>query len=185
MGAVSDIRAFRNKKNEALITAKVTGTFTMDQAEEFLRDWEAAIEKAKALPQFEIPEFNEEDAVLCYIDKYSHNEAVFTTLPLKLQWGDDWNDAPYEHNCGFPYEWNPRDDKPPYKLYWVRFSVDMETPAQRAWGGNSLYSVEMINNRETAWLASEGKEPIYAGISIAEFKRLIKLNGGTIWVEEK
>jgi len=28
---------------------------------------------------------------------------VFTTKPFSELRGDDWNDAPYEHNAGFPY----------------------------------------------------------------------------------
>lgn len=39
-------------------------------------------------------------AVLCYVDG---NKAWFTTKPLAEQWGDDWDDAPYEHNAGQPY----------------------------------------------------------------------------------
>ena len=38
---------------------------------------------------------------LCYIEK---NFAYFTTQDLEKQWGDDWDDAPYEHNAGTPYE---------------------------------------------------------------------------------
>jgi hypothetical protein len=38
--------------------------------------------------------------VLCYVDGCW---AFFTTKPLSEQWGDDWNDAPYEHNAGRPY----------------------------------------------------------------------------------
>lgn len=37
---------------------------------------------------------------LCYVDG---NRAYFTTQPLDQQWGDDWDDAPYEHNAGTPY----------------------------------------------------------------------------------
>jgi hypothetical protein len=42
----------------------------------------------------------QENAVLCYLDE---NWAYFTTQDLDKQWGDDWNDAPYEHNAGPPY----------------------------------------------------------------------------------
>lgn len=38
---------------------------------------------------------------LCYIDG---PWAYFTTQPVAEQWGDDWDDAPYEHNAGDPYE---------------------------------------------------------------------------------
>jgi hypothetical protein len=39
--------------------------------------------------------------ILCYA---TATWAFFTTRSLKEQWGDDWNDAPYEHNAGDPYE---------------------------------------------------------------------------------
>jgi hypothetical protein len=42
-----------------------------------------------------------EALVLCYVDG---PWAYFTTQPLREQWGDDWSDAPYEHNAGPPYE---------------------------------------------------------------------------------
>jgi hypothetical protein len=37
---------------------------------------------------------------LCYV---KGNWAYFTSRPLSEQTGDDWNDAPYEHNAGTPY----------------------------------------------------------------------------------
>lgn len=42
-----------------------------------------------------------QEPVLCYV---SHPFAYFTTQPVENQWGDDWDDAPYEHNAGSPYE---------------------------------------------------------------------------------
>lgn len=41
------------------------------------------------------------EPVLCYVRS---PWAYFTTRPLFEQWGDDWNDAPYEHNAGEPYD---------------------------------------------------------------------------------
>lgn len=38
--------------------------------------------------------------ILCYVDR---PWAYFTTQSLSEQWGDDWNDAPYEYNAGPPY----------------------------------------------------------------------------------
>lgn len=51
-----------------------------------------------------------EDAFrLCYVDKERDGATIayFTTQPLAEAWGDDWDDAPYEHNAGTPYEWRP------------------------------------------------------------------------------
>lgn len=36
---------------------------------------------------------------LCYV---SHGRAYFVE-DFENAWGDDWNDAPYEHNAGEPY----------------------------------------------------------------------------------
>ena len=43
---------------------------------------------------------SEQDYKLCYIDG---NKAYFTDN-FKRQRGDDWNDAPYEHNAEPPYD---------------------------------------------------------------------------------
>ncbi|OGN14800.1 MAG: hypothetical protein A3J47_00270 [Candidatus Yanofskybacteria bacterium RIFCSPHIGHO2_02_FULL_43_22] len=40
------------------------------------------------------------EPVLCFVEG---NTAYFTTQELSKQWGDDWNDAPYEHNAERPY----------------------------------------------------------------------------------
>lgn len=54
--------------------------------------------KVRDLPQGEL--------ALCYV---KGDAAYFTTRRLGEQWGDDWSDAPYEHNSGEPYEWLKRD----------------------------------------------------------------------------
>ena len=41
-----------------------------------------------------------EEYKLCYVDG---NKAWFTNN-FEKQWGDDWNDRPYEYNAGLPYD---------------------------------------------------------------------------------
>ena len=41
--------------------------------------------------------------------------AFFTEVPLSDQWGDDWDDAPYEHNAEEPYDHNAEE---PYDHYY-------------------------------------------------------------------
>ena len=48
-----------------------------------------------------------EEFKLCYIE---NDNAYFTTNDLMKQWGDDWNDALYEHNAGIHNE-VPRTEK--------------------------------------------------------------------------
>jgi len=133
---------------------------------------------------------------LCYVEG---NIAYFTTQDLDKQWGDDWDDAPYEHNAGLPYlpsvyyyadgrseknirDWN-KDGTPKWEIIKVMFEADLYTPCNNAI--NSPYSVQDINNGKVAWLKSFNKEfYIYAGVSIKEFKRLVELSGGNIYLKE-
>jgi len=119
-------------------------------------------------------------AALCYVDG---SKAYFTTAPLDKQWGDDWNDAPYEHNAGTPYETEG------FALFMVHFDGPFETPADRAQGGNSAYSVEAINRGDIAWLSpsrwwvpkDKKVRPIPAGTPYPDFVRMIRESGGTVW----
>lgn len=121
-----------------------------------------------------------ENAKLCYVDG---NFAYFTTQPLEKQWGDDWNDAPYEHNAGAPY--GPIREDEDWEIFKVAFDGDFETPADIA-GHNSNYSVEMINKGAIAWLTqrwSETKVSINAGATIHQFISLIEIGGGTVYLD--
>lgn len=142
------------------------------------------------------------DFKLCYIDG---DTAYFTTKELSEQWGDDWNDVPYEHNAGTPYgpaihyyadgttkksekDWN-EDGTPKWELYKLKFEAwRLETPAQKA-GHNSNLSVEDINARMAPWLSGRAKDKtpivIYAGASIEEFKNKVRQADGDIYILEE
>jgi len=133
------------------------------------------------------------EPVLCFI---RGSIAYFTTQELSKQTGDDWDDAPYEHNAGTPYKpfrsvpecWN-EDGTPKWEISEVIFKTDLVTPKEYYYG-NSSYSVEDINAKYVPWLAtaqysSDPKVVIYAGVTLTEFKRLIRSAGGKIYVEEK
>jgi hypothetical protein len=116
---------------------------------------------------------SKEQFKLCYVDD---NFAWFTTASLDKQWGDDWNDRPYEHNAGTPYE------EDGVKLTKLAFYHGMaETPADIS-GCNSRYSVQDINAGVHAWLVINrfGKDvkSIQAGCSPEEFTKIIKETGG-------
>lgn len=117
------------------------------------------------------------DKYLCYIED---NFAYFTNN-LKDQWGDDWDDKPYEHNAGPPYE----NDE--FKITKLAFQSELETPAERS-GLNSLYSVQDINAKKTPWLSGETYNPIksieiYAGTTVEEFIDVILNSGGEIYLK--
>lgn len=116
---------------------------------------------------------------LCYIKE---PWAWFTTADLKHQWGDDWNDKPYEHNAGDPYSWRPYMVCPEYQLYVAAFAAPDYRPIGYACL-NSPYSVEQINAGEAPWLLSPYRDlpEIPAGISYPDFVARIHESGGTIF----
>jgi hypothetical protein len=121
---------------------------------------------------------------LCYCD---NNWAWFTTCPLDKQWGDDWNDAPYEHNAGEPYEWAEYRNIAPYNIVKVSWEGCFILPCYETL--NSPYSVQMINRGDIAWLrpgydnVGEDAKPIHAGTTLGEFVRMILAADGRVYVE--
>lgn len=118
---------------------------------------------------------------LCYVQGCW---AYFTTCQLDKQWGDDWNDAPYEHNAGAPYEWHSERDGPRYEIRRLAFDGPYVTPDDGQC--NSPWSVEQINRGEVAWLRDRwhGKgRPIMAGDTIEDFKNKMQEAGGSVWEE--
>jgi hypothetical protein len=155
------------------------------------------------------------EPVLCYIEGCW---AYFTTQPLDKQWGDDWDDAPYEHNAGTPYEWHefdglgcvclgnggpryygptgcseeghePVQPRERWTITRVAFDDVMDTPREGVL--NSSWSVQQINRGDVAWLRpcrweeNEAAQPIMAGTTLSEFKRLLALCGGKVYVAEE
>jgi hypothetical protein len=103
---------------------------------------------------------------LCYVD----DNIMYFTDNFEKQWGDDWNDKPYEHNAEPPYELE--DDKPlrngfghirmiAFKSSWyIRRPCDGHL--------NSPYSVEDINKGAIAWLYSDEAGGLMAGSTMDE-----------------
>ena len=126
---------------------------------------------------------------LCYVDA---PWAYFTTQDLDKQWGDDWNDAPYEHNAGEPYEparpdlpnratlfpddWN-EDGTPKWKIVKIAFELD--------WAGfpsdRGAFSVEDINKGLTPWVVIRDTK-IMAGTDVIKFIEIIEENGGKVYI---
>ena len=125
------------------------------------------------------------DPILCYV---SEPWAYFTTQALADQWGDDWNDAPYEHNAGTPYgdHKTSESQEPRWRIYKIAWEGPFETPS--SWGFNSPYSVETINRGAVPWIQTDRYERerervrIYAGVTMDEFCELIRRGGGTVYL---
>jgi hypothetical protein len=73
------------------------------------------------------------EPILCYIEG---GTAYFTTQKIEDQWGDDWNDAPYEHNAGLPYEAS-RSRGEDWRIVKIDFESDLLTPDE---GHNNSHS---------------------------------------------
>ena len=144
--------------------------------------------------RYELPEAPPE-AVLCYVDPWNHDGqhiAYFTTRALLEQWGDDWNDAPYDCNAGTPYLWDPewdgqRHGHDRWTVYRAEFTGPFDTPAGVAF--NTPFCVHDINSGVIAWLwatvaGDDRRVPervvIPAGTTLARFRELVERAGGTV-----
>ena len=103
---------------------------------------------------------------LCYVDE----NIMYFTDNFEHQWGDDWNDRPYEHNAEPPYEL--KDDEPVRGGYGHIRKIAFENRwyIRRPCDGhlNSPYSVEDINKGAIAWLYSEEAGGLMAGATMDE-----------------
>lgn len=119
------------------------------------------------------------DLILCYIDD---DYAYFTEQSLDKQWGDDWNDAPYEQNAGEPYTSDHRGND--WKVIRVGFQLDYSWHRPCDSHLNSPYSVQSINNGNVPWLRyHEGsKKPIMAGTTLREFIQRIRDEKGEVYL---
>lgn len=140
-----------------------------------------------------IPE-NAKDYKLFYVEpeKYGGLKKVyFTTGDITKEWGDDWDDAPWEHNAGHPYE-NQKD-----ALY---FELCVENGDYTNFytcnyqHGNSPWSVEKINKGAVAWAHIEEWSPdsrsysftyyFKAGESLEKFLQVCNRSGIRVWVRQ-
>lgn len=108
---------------------------------------------------------------LCYVD----GSFAYFTDNLEDAWGDDWDDAPYEHNAGEPY------------VYAMKVAFDGVFEQPRDTGFNSGYSVRDINAGCIAWLrgwshAKDVPVAVPAGIDFETFVSKIRLGGGDVYM---
>lgn len=123
--------------------------------------------------------------ILCYA---KDNRAWFTTAPLTQQNGDDWDDAPYEHNAGTPYTygtWMENLGYPDYELYTLMYVTVLAEPCDdytvdRLHGGSPC-SVDDINNGKVPWFYDPDNKNaglfIEAGATIFRFCEIMARTG--------
>jgi hypothetical protein len=121
---------------------------------------------------------------LCYV---RDNWAFFTTRDVTEQWGDDWDDAPYEHNAGDPIPYclyMKKHNIEPYEIKRIAFDGDWEQPCSNV--VSSSYSVQQINAGKVPWLQTPKWIPepvkIMAGTTLDDFIRIVRDNDGQIWL---
>lgn len=109
---------------------------------------------------------------------------MYFTDHFKTQWADDANDAPYEHNCGTPYEWmsdwsdeeNIKHGHGHIRVFAFESDWRVHRPCDD-YAYNSPYSVEDINIGATAWLFCAEAGGLMAGATIKETKAWMKKAG--------
>lgn len=111
---------------------------------------------------------------LCYLDDTKHC-AYFTSQNPRQQCGDDWNNVPYEHNAGEPYE-----DEAFIKKVFFELPTEYKVPCSGYSG--SPYSVEEINRGVIAWIWND-KFKLFADTTIEDFIETIQKNEGKVYVE--
>lgn len=110
------------------------------------------------------------DLKLCYIE---NGVAYFTNN--ENQWGDDWNDAPYQHNAGTPYE------EDGYEILHLGFYANNMYLEPCNYFYPKDLSVEQINHKLVPWLIPENikdASPIFAGETLQDFvKKINNISG--------
>ena len=127
-----------------------------------------------------------------YIEGKQEYYAYFTSVPLNKQWGDDWDDAPYEYNAEIPYDdvYDENDERTEIEIVRVPFYIPYDggwsIRFPKDWGGdNSPFCVRDINADAVAWIFCHGGHrksntdsvAIHAGCSPSEFvEKINKIN---------
>ena len=97
---------------------------------------------------------------LCYVkqkDDYLNLITLYFTNDMEKQWGDDWDDIPYEYNAGEPYEHETDVFSIIVNTNWE----DIITPCTEHL--NSPYSVKDINKGIIPWITipRQGENSIF------------------------
>ena len=120
-----------------------------------------------------------------YIPGKQEYYAYFTPIPLDEQWGDDWNDRPYECNAEIPYDdvYDENKNRVEIEIVQVPFYIKhdgwhIKFPKDFGAYDNSPFAVEDINGGAVAWIYDRtSRTAIYAGCNPEEFlNKLNKIN---------
>lgn len=125
-----------------------------------------------------------------YIEGKQEYYAYFTPISLDKQWGDDWDDTPYEYNAEIPYDdyYDENDERVEIEIVKVPFYIPYDSGWNirfpKDWGGDSsFFCVRDINAGAVAWIfyagdkckTFKGSAAIHAGCNPEEFLEKIKI----------
>ena len=134
---------------------------------------------------------DEEEYYLCYVK----DGKCWFTDNWKEQWGDDWNDEPYECNAGEPYDDYSvliKDSEEPFKKVYEHKPINhkiciVDFPDRWVYEPKTdgAYSVEQINKsietrNKIPWLKGEGIE-IYPKTTYRDFLSKVKAANGVVY----
>ena len=86
-----------------------------------------------------------------YIKGEQELYAYFTPIELDEQWGDDWNDAPYDCNAGVPYDTD--DANKEITIIRIPFAVkSYNYNLPKDYGYNTPFCVLDMNQLACAWI---------------------------------
>ena len=90
----------------------------------------------------------------------------FTTIPMNVQWGDDWD----EYNAEIPYDFYfEGKEMHEYDIYQIDITFDRDNAPVLPWDNYCnipYYSVAEINSGKHAWIYFEGSHKRCNGLSI-------------------
>ena len=144
-----------------------------------IKDLYAFLERVRGTSNMYIPydyvgskkDLKRKDLKLCYVED---GVAYFTNN--NEQWGDDWNDAPYEHNAGTPYE------EEGFEILKLGFYTGYLYSEPCEYFCGKYFTVEEINCKFVPWLIPESVkyQPIFAGEAVKDFVKKINDIGGDV-----
>lgn len=110
---------------------------------------------------------------LCYVS----NGIMYFTSDFDNVWGDDWDDAPYEHNADPPYRKTEENDNCTYIEMIAYYANDYEFKEPCYECGNSPFSVKEINSGAIAWLRNDEAGNLMAGTTMADTIKWLNKTG--------
>ena len=121
------------------------------------------------------------DLKLCFVRR---NWAYFTSAPVKDQWGDDWDVAPYEFSAGEPDRLKKSKTAPQILKVFFEAPDHVDPTCSDK---DSKLSVSDINSGSSPWLspaewATSSASPVPAGATLEDFVKILRATGGEVYV---